>query len=105
MTRILTGDTVFELVKSVDADNNPVTGATFNNSFYINGALTTAVTVSVTLADPTTGIFSASFSGSTLGFYQFQLKNNITNVIYISDSYDVSPDNEVIVSPTIYVGF
>ena len=105
MTRILTGDTVFELVESVDADNHPITGATFNSAFYFNGNINTGITLNISLADPVRAIFVASFSGATFGYYQFQLVNNITNVIYVSDNYKVSPSDEIIASPTIYVGF
>jgi hypothetical protein len=101
---IKTGHTIYELVVSADADNNPLSAATFSQAFFINGSSTTAVTLSVSLVDTSRAIFSASFSASTTGYHQFELKNDINNVIYISDSYDVRPDNEVDPSPTIYVG-
>lgn len=102
--KIKTGHTIYELVVSADQDNNPVSAATFSQAFFIDGVSTTAVTLSVSLTDASRAIFSASFSASTLGFHQFELKNSLTDVIYISDSYDASPDSEVDVSPTIYVG-
>jgi len=102
--KIKTGYTVYELVVSVDSDNNPVSAATFTNEFFINGLSTTAVTLSVSLSDASKAIFSTSFSGSTFGNHQFHMKNDLTNVIYVSDTYEISPDSEVDTSPTIYVG-
>jgi tellurite resistance protein TehA-like permease len=102
--RIKTGHTVYELVVSADLDNNPISAATFSKAFFIDGSSTTAVTLSISLTDASRAIFSASFSASTFGFHQFELKNSLTDVIYISDSYDSRPDSEVDPSPTIYVG-
>lgn len=102
--RIKTGYTVYELVKSVDVDNNPVPGPTFNSVFYIDGIISTGVTLSITTSNVTGATYNASFSASTFGMHQYELKNSLTNVIYISDIYDVRPDNEVDTSPTIYVG-
>jgi hypothetical protein len=101
---IKTAQTVYELVVSVGPDNNPVSATTFSDSFFIDGIQTTAVTLSVSLSDDSEGIFAASFSASTFGNHQFHLRNDVTDVLYISDIYNVRPDNEVDVSPTIYVG-
>ena len=101
---IKTGYTVYELVKSVDADNNPVSGATFSSSFYIDGVSTTAVTLNIAISDASKATFNTSFSASTIGIHQYELRNLSTNVIYVSDAYNVRPDNEVDASPTIYVG-
>jgi tellurite resistance protein TehA-like permease len=102
--KVGTGYTVIELVESVDVDNNPVSAATFNSAFFIDGVLTTGVTLNVLLSDPSRAIFKTSFSGSTFGTHQFHLRNLSTNVIFVSDTYDVRPDNEINPSPTIYVG-
>ena len=99
---IKTGHTVYEMVVSLNSGNNPLSTATFTDTFFINGTSTTAVTLSISLSDASRGIFSASFSAATVGFHQFELKNDLTNVVYISDAYDVRPDNEI--DTTIYVG-
>ena len=102
--RITTGETVYELIQSIDHNNNFVVPATFNSSVFINGVLNNTVTLNITLSDSNTGMYSASFSANTLGVHQFRVLNNNTGVIYISDSYEVSPNNQVNPSPTIYVG-
>jgi len=102
--KIKTGYTVYELVVSVDPDNNPVSATTFTNEVFIDGLPTTGITLSVSFSDSSKAIFVASFSGSTFGSHQFHMKNDLTNVIYVSDSYEVSPDLEVDTSPTIFVG-
>ena len=98
-----TGQTIFDQVLSLDNNNNPVTAATFTTYTYFNGALYTGVNISVSLADPNTGLFVGSWSASSEGFYQTYYKNSITNVIYMSDIYEVSPDASF--DQTIYVGF
>lgn len=102
--KIKTGDTVYELVISADSNNNPVSAATFTNYFYINGSLTSSITPTVALVNASTGTFSVSWSASTHGYHQLHMKNSATNVIFISDVYEVLPDVEVDPSPTIYVG-
>lgn len=89
---------------SVDTNNNPVSGASFTNNFYINGVYTNSIVPSISLATASAGTFSISWSASTIGFHQLYAKNNITNVIYISDIYNVKLDSEVDPSPVIYVG-
>jgi len=101
---IKTGYTVYELVKSVDLDNNPVSAATFSSSFYIDGIETTGVTLSISISDALKATFNTSFSGATFGMHQYELRNSITNVIYVSNIYNVRPDDEVDKSTTIYVG-
>ncbi len=102
--KIKTGDTVYELIISTDSNNNPVSAATFNNYFYINGSLSSSITPIISLANDSVATFSVSWSASTHGYHQLHMKNLLTNVIYISDIYEVLPDNEVDPSPTIYVG-
>ncbi len=98
------GETVYEIVQSFDSNNNPISGVTFDKSFFINGQLNTGVTVNVSLSNPPTAAYQASFSSSTYGFHQFYLKNNTTNVIYVSNVYEVVPDSQINASPTIYIG-
>lgn len=101
---IKTGFTINEIILSFDTNNNPVSGATFTQSFYIDGILNNTIIPSIVLSNPNTGTFSVSWSASTFGIHQMHLKNNNTNVLYISEMYNVRPDNEVDPSPTIYVG-
>lgn len=101
---IKTGFTINELVLSFDTNNNPVSGATFTQNFYIDGVLTNSVVPNISLVNPTTATFSISWSASTFGIHQMHLKNNITDVVYVSELYNARPDNEVDVSPNIYLG-
>ena len=97
-----TGQTVYEQILSVDVDNNPVTATTFDIVTYRDNILYTGVTVGVALSDATRGVFTAEWSASTTGDYQIYAKNNITSVIFISDSVIVKPDNEL--STNVYIG-
>jgi hypothetical protein len=88
-----TGQTITENILSLDADNNPVSAATFDVVSLKDGIVFTGATVTMTLADDARGIFYASWSADTTGDYQFYMKNNITNVIFISDPVSVLPDS------------
>ncbi len=101
---IRTGETIFENILSLDVDGNPLSSATFNNLFFINGVINTGITLSINLSDPTTAVFNASFSSSTYGYHQFRTLNNLTGVIYMSNIYVVKPDNELPGGATVYVG-
>ncbi len=102
--RIKTGITIHEIVVSSDQNNNPVTGVTFDSAFFIDGNSYTGITPTISLANGSIGTYQASFSASTTGDHQFYLKNPSTNVIYISDVYQVVSDSEFDASATIYVG-
>lgn len=99
-----TGQTVYEIVQSFDNNNNPVTGVTFDQTFYIDGQIATGITLSISLSNPSIASYTVSWSSSTYGYHQFYLKNDLTSVIFVSDIYDVVPDSQINVSPTIYVG-
>lgn len=100
-----TGQTVYELVRSFNPNtNNPVAPATFSSTVYINGVINTGVTVTMSLSDATEGIYTASWSASTLGTYQLHIENDSTDVIYMSEIYFVKSDADINPSPTIYVG-
>jgi len=101
---IKTGNTVTELVLSFDEYNRAVPTTTFTEYFYIDGVLTNSIVPTITLVNPTSATFSVSWSASTYGMHQLHLKNDTTSVLFVSDIYDVRPDNEVDPSPTIYVG-
>lgn len=102
--KIKTGDTVYELVMSLDTNNNPVSAATFVNYFYINGNVTSSISPTISLVNASAATFSVSWSSSTHGYHQLHMRNLNTNVVFVSDIYEVLPDSEVDPSPTIYVG-
>lgn len=101
---IKTGITIYELLISIDTNNSPQSGATFSTNFYINGSLTSSISPTISLITASAATFSISWSASTYGFHQLYAKNNITNIIYVSELYNVRPDSEVDPSPVIYVG-
>lgn len=97
-----TGQTIYDIVASVDVYNNPVSGATFNTEVLKNGSIYTGVTVNLYLADAENGLFTSNWSGDTTGDYQLFYKNNITNVLYISNIVYIRPDSEL--STNVYIG-
>lgn len=99
---IRTGTTFVENILSLDADNNPVSGATFDVTAVKSGVVYTGLTVSMSLVDANLGVFSASWSASSIGDYQFYIKNNITNVIYLTDVVSVLSDADF--DQNIYIG-
>lgn len=104
MPYIRTGQTVHEIVESFDPRNNniPVSGATFTNVIIKDGSTYTGITVTSSLSDATNAIFDFSWSASTTGIYQFHAKNDNTNVIFVSDIYNVQSDSYF--DTTVYVG-
>lgn len=99
---IATGQTVYEQILSVNADNIPVTGVTFDTVLYQDGSAYTAATVNMAVSDATRGLYTASWSADTTGDYQLYAKNNSTGVIFVSDIVLVRPDSEL--SANIYIG-
>lgn len=97
-----TGQTIYEQIVSVDADNNPITATTFDAVVYKNGSLYSAVTVDISLSDSTRGIFSAEWSADTIGFYQLYVKNNTNSVIFLSENVIIKTDDEL--STNVYIG-
>ena len=65
-----TGQTVYEQIISLNVDNDPVSGATFDTIMYRNGTTYTGLTISMALSDASRGVFTASWSASTTGDYQ-----------------------------------
>jgi hypothetical protein len=100
--KVKTGQTVYEQIISLDEDNNPVSGATFDIAIYRDGLSETGVTVSMAISDASRGVFSATWSASTIGDYQLYFKNNSTDVIFITDNVSVRPDSEF--ENNIYIG-
>ena len=94
------GEMVYEQILSLDVDNNPVTGATFDYALYTDSAIYSGGSISYLLTDSNRGVFTFSWSANTYGKYQLYAKNNITNVIFVSDIVDVKP----IADTTIYIG-
>ena len=101
MPNVSLGQTVSEIVQSFDQNNNPITGVTFSLDFYIDGIKTNSVIPDIQLSNPPTATYSVSWSSSTVGFHQFYLKNVTTNVLYVSELYNVITDAT---QPVIYVG-
>lgn len=89
MAFINTGETIYEMIYSVDTSNNPVSGATFSIDVYRDGAAYTGTSVSISLEDADTGAFASSWSTSTNGDYQIYYKNQSTSVIYVTDIYQI----------------
>ena len=104
MIDLNTGKTVYEIVQSFDTNNNPITGVTFDLNFYINGQLNTAITPNVSLINNSAATYSVSWSSDTYGYHQFYLKNQTTNVMYISELYNVNSGATVNSQPIVYVG-
>jgi hypothetical protein len=100
-----TGQTIYDLVLSLDMDNIPVIETTFEYTLYNNGVVDNTTVFDIILTDEAKGMFTVSFSASTFGSFQYHLKNNSTGVIFISNTFLVKPDTEVDPSPTIYVGY
>jgi hypothetical protein len=97
-----TGQTIYEQILSLNADNQPVSGATFSYTLFKNGVNYTATTVDIDLADASTGVFTATWTFDTTGMYQLYVKNLSTNVVFVSDLYNVRPDTEF--QQNIYIG-
>jgi len=96
----LTGQTIYEQVVSVDQNNSPVSAATFDTVLYRNGSAY-ALTVNTSLYDAARGIFAVNFVPDDTGRYQLYMNNTTTNMIYISDVYDVTSAGTI---ANIYVG-
>ena len=97
-----TGQTVYEDIMSLDMNNLPVSSTTFDAIAILNGVKNSGVTINMSLVDAERGIFSASWSASTIGNYQIYIKNIGTNSIFISNLVNVRPDSEF--DQTIYIG-
>lgn len=97
-----TGKTIYETILSLDLDNNPVTGVTFDIFVYKDGGEFSGVTPSIGVIDGNRGVYSLSWSADTIGEYQLYIKNNTTSVIFISDSVSIVSDSEL--STNVYIG-
>lgn len=95
-----TGQTIYEQVVSVDQSNSPISAATFDTVLYRNGA-EYALSVTTSLYDATRAVFAVSFVPDDYGLYQLYMKNSLTDVVFISDIYDVSTAGTL---TSIYVG-
>jgi len=99
--KIETGETVYESIVSVDTNNNPISATTLTTHLFNDGVLYTGSSINVSLTDAENAIFTASWSAGTYGHYQLYAKNDVTNLIYMSDVYFVVPDDAEV---TVYVG-
>ena len=97
-----TGQTVYEQIISVDADNNPVTGTTFDIAMYKESSIFTGITVNMALTDASRGVYTADWSAATSGDYQLYVKNNVTSVIFVSDNVIILPDDQL--GTNVYIG-
>jgi hypothetical protein len=102
MQKIGTGQTVYDLILSLDGNNNPVTASTFAMDVFKENIVYTGVTVNISLANSLTGTFASTWSADTIGNYQIYYKNLNTSVVYISENYQVVSDSEL--QTNIYVG-
>lgn len=102
MMNIATGQTVYEQIISVNQDNIPITGATFDTTIYKDGLMYISTSVNIALSDAERGVYTASWSADTVGEYQLYVKNNSNSVIFISDNITVKSDSEL--STNIYIG-
>ena len=98
-----TGSTIFEQVVSTDQTNAAVPGATFDTVLFKDGAAN-ATPVTIALYDALRGIFNVSFVPTSYGQYQLYMKNNVTDVIFLSDIYDVSTGLTSTANIDVFVG-
>lgn len=102
---IKTGQTIYELFRFFDDNTNtPIVPITFITKVYIDGFINTGITVNIGLSDMNDGLYNFSWSSSTFGVHQMFIKNNSNNVVYISEIYNVKPDNEVDNNAIVYIG-
>ena len=94
------GQIIYEQVLSLDVDNNPITGATFDSVLYFNDMVYSGSPANYVLTDDITGVFTFSWSGDSYGHYQLYAKNNSTNVVFVSDIVEIKPTQ----STNIYIG-
>lgn len=99
---VRTGETINENFLSLDENNTPVTGTTFDTVLIENGLPVTGCSISISLIDSLRGIYSASWSSNTIGEFQVYIKNNSTGVIFITNVVEVRPDSEF--ERNIYIG-
>lgn len=94
------GEMIYEQVMSLDVDNNPVTGATFDALLYLDNTIYSGGNLFYVLTDDSRGVFTFSWSADTYGAYQLYAKNNSTNVVFLSDVVEVKPGADT----NIYIG-
>ena len=58
----------------------------------------------INLSDENQGLYNISWSAYTFGTHQLYAENNNVNVVYVSEIYNVKPDNEVDNITNVYVG-
>ena len=100
--KIGTGRTIYDVIFSLDGKNNPVTGVSYSVDVYRDGMTQTGVTVNLALANASTGAYTGSWSANTVGDYQIYYKNDITNVVFVTETYNVVPDDQV--GTNVYIG-
>ncbi len=104
MIDVNTGQTVYEIVQSFDSNNNPITGVTFDLNFYVNGQISNTIVPDINLINSSAATYSVSWSSDTYGYHQFYVRNQTTNVMYVSELYNVNSGITATAQPIIYVG-
>jgi len=101
--KVSTGQTINEVVASLDPqNNNPIVPTTFTSSVYYNGVELSGASVIFTILDTSKGLYNAAWTtGDQYGDYQMYAKNDNTNVVYISDVFETIPGGGL---TTVYVG-
>ncbi len=97
-----TGVTIYDTLVSLDQNNVAVSATTFDTVLFKDGQ-ESLLSVSVSLYDIPRALFMASFIPEEYGSYQLYAKNNVTDVVYLSNIFDVSTG---ITAPaaSIYIG-
>lgn len=100
-----TGQTIYEIVRSFNRKTNePVYPANFIAKIFVNGIENTDIIINEMVSSVNDGLYSFSWSSNTLGIHQVQVENTTTEVVYVSEIYNVKPDNEVDNITQVYVG-
>jgi len=100
--RYYTGDTIHINFVSVSGlTNSPVTASTtFNDILIKDGEVYDGVSATISLIDSPSGVYLASFIPIEFGNYQLYIKNDFTDVIFVTEILRVIPNDQT----TIYVG-
>ena len=104
-----TGQTMYNIIMSVDNNNIPLTGTTlggpvtFTINVYKDGLPDTGTTVNQPiLTDSEIGVYSSSWTANTVGTYQLLYKNDVTDAVFITENYRIVDDSDL--STNVYIG-
>lgn len=99
-----TGQTIYMQVLSYDEYSQPVSATTFDTKLFKNSSENLTLSIASGLTDSESAVFTFSFIPLEYGMYQLYCKNNVTNVLFISDTFNVVAD-DYLVDTEIYLGF